>query len=221
MTRNPLALAVLFLSILAARPGTGHAQEEPRRLPTEPAPAPVLHGCEKCYTTYHLHWLQREVDKEQANIKDYTCEECKPTLKLQWPEQQVRRCELVLKPREIVKEVTCCTMKPTVETDPCTGCSVTVFKPVTETKRIKQLVYDLCPEEKAVRVQTGCLVPDIKVVKVKRLYLDWTHVKLREDFGVLVPCEVTERVFSEPPCCTAEPGRAATLRERWSPAAPR
>jgi len=99
--------------------------------------------------------------------------------------------------------VTSCTQKPIASVD-CNGCPTIIFQPVTETKIVKEVVYDLVPQEKIYVVQTGILVPTEVAIVRKSLVLDVkTECGTRKErIGVLVPNEITERKFICPPPCT-------------------
>lgn len=169
------------------------------------APA-VPPGCacvEQHKTTYELHWVERQVPCTVTTMetREVSTPCVRPTLKLEFQTEQRVKTEMILQPREILKEVTCCTKKPIASVDPCTGCPTIVFEPVTETKVVKEIVYDLVPQEKVYTVQTGLLVPTEEAVVRKSLVLDvrTDSVLRKERIGVLVPCEITERKFIPPP----------------------
>lgn len=188
------------------------AQEKPAAPPpVEVLPAPTPEGAppacgyiESCKTTWQLHWLEREVPGVVSKpvLREVTTPCTKPSFEIEWNQAVVTKTEVVLKPREIVKEVTICTQKPKVVKDPCTGCSTVIFEPVTETKLVKEITYCLESEEKTVTVRTPFLKPvEIPIVR-KSLVLDHEceNVVRRERFGVLVPVEIKERKPCAPPC---------------------
>jgi hypothetical protein len=202
-TRLQPGLAVVLLAFVA-RPG--QAQEvgqSPPAVPpilAAPCPEPGPPPCEKTRTEYRIHWLPREVPVEKLTLREAVTKEPRTNLELGWQEEKVVRTELKLKPREVVKEVTRCTVQPVTETDPCTGCPTVVFKPVTEVKLVKEVVFDAVPEEKVYTIRRPCLKPVEKVYSVKHWELECTPGTRRERFGILIPTEVTERVLTPPPC---------------------
>jgi hypothetical protein len=190
----------LFLG-LSALPGL--AQEPPLAAPEAPPPPPaaLVPGCDEyieCIKqSWNLHWLERQVPgvKVTHELKEHICPDTKPGLELHFNQEQRIKHEMVLKPCENVKEVTICTQKPIVTVDPCTGCSTVTFQPVTEVKLVKEITYQLVPEDKVVTVQT----PFLKCVEIpigrKTITLE-TKVEpviRKEIFGVLVPVEIKER----------------------------
>lgn len=192
------------------------AQEAPRPKaevlppPAESAPAAPAAppGCccvEQHKTTYQLHWVERDVTTTvtTTTLREVSAPCTWPSLELKFQTTSRVHTEMVLKPCETVKEVICCTQKPVVTVDPCTGCSKITFEPVTETKLVKEVTYSAVPQEKVYMVQTGLVVPTEVPVLRKGLVLDTKTecVKRRERIGVLVPCEITERKKVCPPSC--------------------
>jgi len=181
---------------------------KPEKLPpASAAPAPAAPpGCtcvESQKTTYELHWVDRQVPGVETTMvtREVSTPDVKPMLKLEYNTQVRVKTEMVLKPRECLKEVTVCTQKPVVSVDPGTGCSTITFQPVTDTKIVKEIVYDLVPEEKTVSVQTAFLVPTEEAIVRKSLVLDvkTEPVTRKERIGILVPSQITERKFICPP----------------------
>lgn len=175
-----------------------------------PAPAPACGMTEKCKTSYNLHWLEREVPHTQTkyNLRDVVTPATKHGLEIEYKKEQRTRTVMVLKPQEVVKEVTVRTQIPKVVKDPCTGCATVVFEPFTETKQVKERCYCLVPEEQVYTVQTGCLKEVDKPIGIKTLALDCVTetVTKKERFGVVVPVEIKER---KPPCPCPVPAPCA------------
>jgi hypothetical protein len=174
-----------------------------------PPPAPLAEpGCgsdiiECIKHTWNLHWLERQVPGVaiKHELKEHICPDTKPGFELLYNQEQCIRHEMALKPCETVKEVTICTQKPIVTVDPCTGCSTVTFQPVTEVKLVKEITYQLVPEDKVVTVQRPFLKPVEIPIGRKTLTLETTcePVIRKEIFGVLVPVEIKERKKPCPP----------------------
>ena len=179
------------------------AAETPLPAPPTPAPAGSCGFVESCKTTYQLHWLERQVPGVETKhvLREVVTPDTKCGLELHYNQEQRVRHDMALKPCEVMKEVTICTQKPIVTVDPCTGCSTVTFQPVTETKLVKEISYQLVPEDKVVTVQTPFLKPTEIPIGRKTLVLDTTcePVIRRERFGVLVPVEIKERKPLCPP----------------------
>lgn len=193
----------LFLG-LSALPSL--AQEPPIAPPESPIkpPPPLLAETADCgeyikciKRTWNLHWLERQVPGVaiKHELKEHICPDTKPGLELHFNQQQRIKHEMVLKPCENVKEVTICTQKPIVTVDPCTGCSTVTFQPVTEVKLVKEITYQLVPQDTVVTVQTPFLKCTEIPIGRKTLTLETTveNVIRKEIFGVLVPVEIKER----------------------------
>lgn len=154
-------------------------------------------------TTWNLHWLEREVPGVVTKpvLREVTRPCSKPSYEIEWNQHVCTKTELVLKPRETIKEVTICTQVPKVVKD-ASGCSTVVFEPVTETKKVKEITYCVEAQEKTFTVRTPFLKPVEIPTTIKTLVLDWEceNVVRRERFGVLVPVEIKERKLIQPPC---------------------
>lgn len=188
------------------------------------APPCGMVECKK--QTYQLHWLERDVPCVEAKpvLKEVKTDCVKQSLEIDYNTHSKVCTEMILKPCEVIKEVTICTQKPRVVTDPCTGCSSVVFDPVTETKQVKEITYQLVPQEKVVMVRTPFLKPvEIPIVR-KSLVLEYPveTTTRRERFGVLVPVEITERKPACPcqPGCTQPTPASATPAPATAPEAP-
>jgi hypothetical protein len=214
--RNLPALVVgawiLIVLQAAAQPETLPNPQDlpkPEPPPAQPLPvvaapeAPCAPACEKSCTTWKVFWLDHDEICPKLTVKENVHQDVCPTLEVKWRKEQRVCTTMVLKPREVVKEVTCCTMKPVMHTDPCTGCRSTTLEPCTEVKLVKEITYELCPEEKLITVEVPCLQTVDRIVNVKRYELEHGTEKRVFTKGVLVPCEMRERVVvpAKPPCC--------------------
>lgn len=188
---------------LLALPCAAQEQLPPPKENAE-TPPPACNYVESCKTTYQLHWLEREVPcvVNKPVLKEVTRPCFKPSYEIEWNQAVVTKTELVLKPREVIKEVTICTQVPKVVKDPCTGCSTVIFEPVTETKQVKEITYCLDTQEKTVGIRTPFLKPVEIPTVIKSLVLEYETeaVVRKERFGVLVPVEIKERKPCPPPC---------------------
>lgn len=199
---------------------TAQTPQVPADIPLEPS-AGCAAPCVKHRTEHKLFWVENEfIGPVQKHVlRDLETRDCRTTLALDWTEEKIFRTEYALKPRECIKEVTTCTVKPEIVVDPCTGCKTTVLQPVTEMKLVKEITYEVCPEEKIYTVRRPFLKPVEEIVRIKRYHLECeTSIEKRKIVRpVLVPAEITERVVvpPPPPCApTPAPAPAAT------PAAP-
>jgi hypothetical protein len=198
-------LGVLALAALPCPAQEG--KTEPKALPA-PVETAAEQPCmkERTYATYRLHWVERDAPPaEKLVTREVTNQEPVCTWELDWREEKHVHTELVLKPREIVKEVVCCTTEPVTTKDPVTGCRVTEWKPVRDVKLVKEIVFEACPEEKIYAVKYPYLKPVEKIYTTKRLVLESQPERRVEVHGVLVPCEVTEKILVCPPPACPQP----------------
>src|SRR5437660_260332 len=100
--------------------------------PGAPGPACGIVECRK--TDYRLQWVAREVPVTVTTMVPRVVRTpgTRTDLEVTFDTHQDVRQDYVLKPRETIKIVTCCTQKPSVTKDPVTGCSTITFEPVTE-----------------------------------------------------------------------------------------
>lgn len=212
-----MLLGWVLAAVLAGPAGAQEQAPPPARLPppipdeVAPRPTPLAPppgvglpsappACEKTSQSFQLHWIERSVPGQRMVLRELTTQEVRENLELGWHEESVVRTETTVKPREILKEVTTCTMKPVVKTDPATGCQSVVLEPVTEVKVIKEVVYDIVPEQKVQVVRRPYLKSDLKPVQVKRWHIDHQPEVRIERSGILVPVETRERILTPPGC---------------------
>jgi hypothetical protein len=170
-------------------------------------PTPAEPPCTTCgeSTRFRVEYLKRDTSVPQLRTRDLDTQAARTTLELDPCKQKRVRTELVLRPREVVKEVTECTFQPVTKRDPITGCETVVLQPVTEVKRVAIIVYDLCPEEVPVTVTTFGLKPKTETVVERRLGLDCVPEKRTETRGVLLPTIRKERLIDPGvPCARDE-----------------
>jgi hypothetical protein len=122
-------------------------------------------------------------------------------LDVEYREQKQVVTEWQLKPREVIQEVPCTTMKPVTVTDPHTGQCRTEYQACPIVRRVKVTVYDPVPVERQVAVAVPCLKPG-KPMQVSKLAVDCTLESAIETRMQLLsmPNQV-----SVPPCCAALP----------------
>jgi hypothetical protein len=180
----------LFIFLLV--PIIGRADE-----PGPPVAAPTP-GCHKI--TYQLHWVERQVPCHEGKVvlREHVESDIKHGLEIDYLRERQVKTQMVLKKRVCMKEVTICTQKPIAVTDPVTGCSKIVFQPVTETKLVPEVRYELAPEEKEVTVATPTLRPTTVPIARKTYMLEMSteHSIRKEKVPILVPVEITERCIT-------------------------
>ena len=72
-------------------------------------------------------------------------------------------------PQEVERDVTCVKRVPVCVTDPCTGCTRTVYKCETVTQRVKTVVCQPVYEKKEVVQRVCSYKPEERTVQCKHL----------------------------------------------------
>jgi hypothetical protein len=214
-----LRLASCCFILLAAT--SAHADEAPL-VPLCPGtyclPCDQCHCYDRCYSNFRIYWLEYEASRTNLILREVKCDTSEIEFEFDHCDEEHIQTEMVLKPREIIREITCCTSEPVKQVDPCTGCTTYCFVPKTEVKQIKEIVFDLCPEQKVYKVRKLLLKPVEKNYTVRKFWLDMEEEKLKELRGTLVPCENHEHVIScPPPCSGRSPESAAAPIEQPTP----
>jgi hypothetical protein len=183
--------------------------DEPPAVPSGPSCGPECHKI-----TYQLHWVERKVPCTETKyaLRELNHSDTQHGLEVDYHRERQVKTELVLKKRVCMKEVTICTQKPIATTDPVTGCSKIIFQPITETKLVPEVRYELVPEEREVMVATPMLRPTTTPIVRKTFVLEPSteHSLRTERVPVLVPVEITERKV---PCAPPPPPAGPTPPE--------
>jgi hypothetical protein len=197
----------------------GTAQEIPPRpeklpapaepIPTPP-PAPVVEACPKpsCPVPQAL-WYERDIPVQILEAREVVQEDRVPTLAIVLhPEKRVVT-DVVMKPREVTREVCYTALEPCTVTDPCTGECSTVLKPVPRTRVQKDLEFVAVAQERTVVVQVPFLKEVEEVVPRKTVLLEYKTVLEKKGFAVGIPGEAappTRYLVPPPPapCFHAE-----------------
>jgi hypothetical protein len=131
---------------------------------------PAITYVDKKVTCYKPVWKEKEVKETvykrvaREEVVKHTCTVMEP----QWREEK-RTCTVYKRvAREVEREVTRCRYERVCCVDPCTGCTYTVRKPVTELRKVRCTVWDCVPEHKDYtrKVKYCEMVPYETTVKV-------------------------------------------------------
>src|SRR2546430_1474970 len=149
------ALGLLALVAVSLPAQAGHRRSCCNECAPECSAPTTVAWVDKEVTCYKTEWKERDVtcNVMRAHYKDvvetHKCNVCVPV----WTEkkEKVWVCNMVA--REVVRDVTRCRMERTCCTDPCTGCTHTVCKPVTYVEQGKCTVWENHPIEKEVTVK--------------------------------------------------------------------
>jgi hypothetical protein len=192
-------LPLVAVGMLAWGALASPAQEQgprPKELPSvpetlpAPAPAPLVEDC---------HVPPHPVPKVLVYDRDFPVQilvpreviqvDKVPTLVIAFKPEKRTVTDIVMKPREVSREVCYTTLEECVETDPCTGHCSTVLKPVTRTRIQKDLVFVAVPEERTVEIGVPFLRPAEELVPRKTVLLEYRTVMQRQSFAVGIPGE--------------------------------
>jgi len=153
---------------------------------------------DKEVTCYKTEWKERDVTCTvmRAHYKDvvetHKCNVCVPV----WTDkkEKVWVCNMVAK--EVVRDVTRCKMERTCCTDPCTGCTHTVCKPVTYVEQVKCTVWENHPLEKEVTVKVCSYKTEEKTYQSTHRVCEYKpeQVTYKERYCVSVPYKTTVKV---------------------------
>jgi hypothetical protein len=201
-TRMLMAMAGMLagLTLPAAaqeKPPPIPAELPPLSAPAEPCDAP----CEK--PGLRVLWQEREIPLQRIVPREVITEQKTTTLEVAYREEKCVVTEVVFKPREVLKPVSRCVLRPVTETDPCTGKCCTVMKPVTEVQMVKDTEFVPVPEQRELVVRVPFLKEVEKVVPHRTVLLEWRNETRREGCPLVIPDVVPrERVLLAPkPCC--------------------
>src|SRR5262249_39170599 len=162
------------------------------------APAMQIQWVEKKVTCYRPQWQEGEVT---CTINRPIPREVVTPVKcgVLVPERtQVKRTMVVCGavPKEIERDVPVCRMVAECVTDPCTGCTRTVCRPVTTMQRVRCTVMQSVPEQKEITVPVCNWKPVEQTREVRRIVCDWKPetVTRKVSYCTMVPYETTVRV---------------------------
>lgn len=158
-------------------------------------------GCEeRCPTGVRVLWAETAAPLVSLVPSEVVTFVKQPFLEVAYrPEKRVV-ADVVLKPREVERAVTCTTVKEVKVTDPITGECSTVMQPCTEVRTVKETVYGAVREEREVVVMVPYLRKVEAVVPRKDLLLEYRTEMCKKSHPVPVPEDVPgPRVFLVPP----------------------
>ncbi len=143
-----MALAALATMGLEGR--SGPAQErlpEPVAAPQKETPPPSHQTTEPCaphcpsQPGFKVLWVERDVPIQTLVPREVVTMVPTTTFEVAYREEKRVFNEIVLRPREVEKPITSCTLKPVTVTCPQTGECTTVMQPCTEVKMVKQTEF--------------------------------------------------------------------------------
>ena len=170
VTVGMLAWGVLAISAQENLPRPEKLPPVPEAVPA-PMLAPLVEDCHKpsCPVTKVLVYdrdfpVQILVPREVIQVDKV------PTLTIAFKPKKCTVTDIVMRPKEVSREVCYTTLEPCVVTDPCTGHCSTILKPVTRTRIQKDLVFVAVPEERTVEIGVPYLRPAEELVPRKTVH---------------------------------------------------
>jgi len=181
----------------------------PEKLPPTPAPMPPLEGFPKpCHTVTKVLWYERDVPVQIIVPREVIQVEKVPTMDLGFRPEKRTVTDMVMKPRDVSREVCYTALEPCVVTDPCTGQCSTVLKPVQRTRIQKDVEYVAVAVERVETVQVPFLRETEEVVARKTVLFEYRTVMQKKGFAMGVPSEAAPPtrylVTPQLPACAAD-----------------
>jgi hypothetical protein len=214
-----LVLPVIAAGMLAWAATAGLAQDtlpRPEMLPEKVPPPPPpktevpIEGCPrpcapvtKPLVYERLEPVQILVDREIVQLDKV------PTLKIAFRKEKRVVTDMILKERAVNRVVCYTTLESCPVTDPCTGHTTTVLKPVERTRIQKDLEFVTVPVERVEMVEVPFLTEDTELVPRKTVVFDYITVMQKRDYAVGIPAEAAPpiRYVAPPPppaACAAD-----------------
>jgi hypothetical protein len=175
-------LTVLTLGLLAAAGIPCHAQEKPPGEPIPPPKGPL----EPCCGNKYL-WVDYWVPVRTLTARDHVTKERCGTWVVKYKEEEQTFTEMVVRPREVDKQVTYCTTEPITTIDPVTGQSKTCMQQVTHTKTVKETIFESVPTKRVIRVQKPYLAKDTAEIQHKTTIYEWQTDMVKHGCVVSMP----------------------------------
>ena len=173
---------IVTLGLLAAAGLPCFAQE---RGPGEPIPAPQG-PLDPCCGNKYL-WVDYWVPVRTLYPRDHVTTEKCSTWVVKFKEEEQTFTEMVVRPREVSKEVTYCTTEPVTTVDPVTGHSTTCMQQVTKTKTVKETIFESVPEKRVLKVQRPILAQETAEFQHVTTIYEWKTDMVKKGCVVSMP----------------------------------
>jgi hypothetical protein len=181
--------ALVALMALAVRPGA--AQE---RLPVpQPVPSPTPEAAPASLSALppgcgvKVLWLEHSVPVTRLVPREVITEERRPSLEVAYREEKRVITEMIVKSREVEKQVPCTVMMPVTETCPETGECKTVYKPCTDIRTVKETEFYTVPEQRTLIVRVPYVKPAEIVVVRKAIVAEYRTILQKKEQPVVLP----------------------------------
>jgi hypothetical protein len=167
---------------------------------------PAGPGCEESHPSLNVLWMEQRVPVQVLVPREVVTEVLRPSYEIIYRLEKRTVTNVVMKSREVLREVPKTTMVPCTETDPHTGHCSTVLKPVVEMTVRKDVEFYAVPEEKVELVKVPYLREVEEKVRRKTVLLESLTEMQRRGYAVPVPGPEVR-----PPQWLAAPGCAAPV----------
>jgi len=187
-----VAVGMLAWGVMAspAQENLPRPERLPEAPPATPPVAPPIEGCPRpCAPVPKVLWYERDVPVQVIVPREVIQVDKVPTMDLGFREQKCKVTDMVMKPREVGREVCYTTLEPCVVTDPCTGQCSTVLKPVQRTRIQKDLEFVAVAVEREVIVQVPYLRQVDEFVPRKTVLFEYRTEMVKKGFALGVPSE--------------------------------
>jgi hypothetical protein len=162
----------------------------PPPLLAQPAHGPAPDHCHAPHPGIDVLWVERQVPIQVLVPREVITEVKRPALAVVYRDEKRVVNEIVMKKREVVREVPCTHMVPCTETDPHTGECTTVLKPVVEMKLEKDWEFYAVPAQRVEVVKVPYLKQIEEVVPRKTVVLEYKTEFKKEGHPLPVPTTV-------------------------------
>src|SRR5437660_2721112 len=135
MKTTILPLVTFGLLAWAGRPGLAQEvipppekqpEKQTEKPPLTPPLAPLEPGCDHGRPGIQILWMERQVPIQVLRAREFIVPQKRPTLVVDFREEKRVVTEIIMKPREVTREIPFTTMKPCTEVRPATGPCTTV-----------------------------------------------------------------------------------------------
>ena len=188
-----LPLVTFGLLAWAGRPGFAQEvipppEKQPEKQPEKLPPlAPMEPGCDHAHPGIKILWMERQVPIQVLRAREFIVPQKRPTLVVDFREEKRVVTEIVMKPREVTREIPFTTMKPCTEVCPETGHCTTVLKPCTEMRLVKDVVFYPTPVERPIIIRVPFVKEIEEIVPAKTTILEYVTELQRHPGAIGVP----------------------------------
>jgi len=198
MKKTILPLVTFGLLAWAGRPGLAQELIPPpeKQAPEKPQAeketvtlplAPPEPDCDHGHPGINILWMERQVPIQVLTPREIISPQKRPALAVEFRPEKREVTEIVLKPREVTREIPFTTMKPCTEVCPETGHCTTVLKPCTEMRLIKDVTFYPTPVERTLVVRVPYVKEIEEVVPARTVILEYVTELQRQPGAIGVP----------------------------------